>query len=298
MRDTLFSAPEAKSHTNPQFKKWMPFDLKTIGLDEIPYLAANEVGQSVEGIPPHRHPGMLEISYLVRGEQFWNIDGRDYHVRGNEVLVKFPGELHGSGKHPYGKGRNYTVRLRFPEKGKSFLTLDSHEAKPLISALRKLPRRSFPAHARLQSIYDEIVLLLISHEKSPLKKLRVARLLQEWLCIVIDCAHAAQSPTITPEIKKVVRLIHDKPDANPTMPEMAREAGLSVPWFKAKFKRQLGVAPMEYLMRTKVEEAKKMLRNSKLSVTEVAYELGFSNSQYFATVFKRFTNKKPSEWRT
>jgi len=71
---------------------------------------------------------------------------------------------------------------------------------------------------------------------------------------------------------------------------MARAAGLSLAWF--------GVAPMEYLMRAKVEEGKKLLQyNLKLTITDVAHRLGFSSSQYFATVCKRFTNKQPSEFR-
>ena len=298
MRDILFSAPGAEAHIDAKFKKWMHFDLKSVGLGEVPYMGVNEVRRSVAGIREHRHVGEMEISYLASGEQVWNVGGRDYRMRGNEILVKHPGEPYGTGNHPYGKGRHYALRLRFPAKGKSFLTLEAREARPLIDALRTLPRRHFLGDSRLWPLFDEIVLLLISPDKSPLKRLHVARLLQELLCIVIACGQTVQPSQPSPDIRKVQKFILDNVCDNPTLSEMARVGGLSLAWFKEKFKQQVGVAPMEYLMRTKVEEAKKLLRNNPaLTVTDVAHRLGFSSSQYFATVCKRFTNKKPSEFR-
>ena len=296
MRDKLFSLPLPKENSKPQFKKFIFFDLKKIGLNEVPYLAANEIRRTCRGIGEHYHSDAMEFSYLVHGEQVWHVDGKSYKIHGNQILLKYPGERHGSGQDPYGKGRIYTFHLCFPKKGQSFLTLDAREAKPLIDSLRNLPRRCFPGDTRLRSIYEAIILLLLSPDR-PLKKLRVARLLQEWLHIAIDCALAPEPPSQTPDIQRVLTRIHDNIGDNPTLLDMARTAGLSLPWFNAKFKQQVGIAPMEYLMRTKVEAGKKLLHNPKLPVTDVSFRLGFSSSQYFATVFKRFTNQRPREFR-
>jgi AraC-like DNA-binding protein len=51
-------------------------------------------------------------------------------------------------------------------------------------------------------------------------------------------------------------------------------------------------------MSRKIEKSKELLEKEGASVTDVAYAVGFSSSQYFATVFKRCTNLKPSEWRS
>ena len=296
MRDKLFSLPIPKANSDPRFKKWMFFDLKTIGIAEVPHLGANEVRRSCQGISEHKHASIMEFSYLVQGEQVWNISGKDYRIHGNELFLVDPGEPHSSGQNPYGKGRLYSFHIRFPKKGKPFLTLDEQEAKPLIDSLRNLPRRCFPGNPSLRLIFDEIILLLLSPDH-PLKKLRVARLLQEWLHIVIDCAQAAEPPPKTPDILRVLNCLHGNIGDNPTLLDMAQTARLSLPRFNAKFKKQVGVAPMEYFMRAKVEEGKKLLQNPKLSITEVAFRLGFSSSQYFATVFKRFSNQRPRDFR-
>jgi AraC-like DNA-binding protein len=79
---------------------------------------------------------------------------------------------------------------------------------------------------------------------------------------------------------------------------LAEDAGLSLSRFKTKFKAQIGIAPHEFILRCKVEAAKKFLLEENRNVTNTAMELGFSSSQYFATVFKRFTQQTPLEFCT
>jgi AraC-like DNA-binding protein len=53
--------------------------------------------------------------------------------------------------------------------------------------------------------------------------------------------------------------------------------------------------PGEYLLRRKVRRAGELLAGGDVSVTEVAQALGFSSSQYFATVFRRYRHQRPSD---
>ena len=79
--------------------------------------------------------------------------------------------------------------------------------------------------------------------------------------------------------------------------EAALVAGLSLPRFKARFKNEVGIPPAEYLQRYRIERAEHGLANSTRSVTEIAFELGFCSSQYFATVFRRYTRLSPTQYR-
>jgi AraC-like DNA-binding protein len=86
-------------------------------------------------------------------------------------------------------------------------------------------------------------------------------------------------------------------DANVTQPvadeTLAARAGLSVSRFRAKFREQMGMSAHEYVLRRKIDRAMQLLQASSRSITEIAHELAFSSSQYFATVFKRFTLRTP-----
>ena len=92
-------------------------------------------------------------------------------------------------------------------------------------------------------------------------------------------------------------MVAARPERRFTIDELAEEVHLSTSRFKARFREQMGMPPGEYMVRAKVERAHQLLEESALSITDIAYRLGFSSSQYFATVFKRFTNMRPKDVR-
>lgn len=63
------------------------------------------------------------------------------------------------------------------------------------------------------------------------------------------------------------------------------------------FKRETGLAPNDYLQRLRVQKALESLGATDLSVTEIAHALGFSSSQYFSKVFRKYQGRTPTEWR-
>jgi AraC-like DNA-binding protein len=79
--------------------------------------------------------------------------------------------------------------------------------------------------------------------------------------------------------------------------KLAQVAGLSTSRFKTRFRKEQGVPPAEYVLRTRIGEARQRLAKPDATVTEVALSLGFSSSQYFASSFKRLTNATPSAFR-
>ncbi|MBA3845560.1 MAG: helix-turn-helix transcriptional regulator, partial [Planctomycetes bacterium] len=87
-------------------------------------------------------------------------------------------------------------------------------------------------------------------------------------------------------------------DTPPTLAEMAAWAGVSPGHLALRFKRVYGRTPLEHVTRLRIEEAARRLRDDpRDSVTDVALDLGFCSSQYFAEVFKRVQGVTPSAWR-
>ena len=78
---------------------------------------------------------------------------------------------------------------------------------------------------------------------------------------------------------------------------MAEASGLSQSHFRQRFHRETGFTPSDYLTRRRVLRAKQMLREDRLSITGIAFQLGFQSSPYFAAVFKKMTGITPSEYR-
>jgi AraC-like DNA-binding protein len=98
-------------------------------------------------------------------------------------------------------------------------------------------------------------------------------------------------------IRRALRWI-DRSVAEPiAIPKLAKVAGLSVSRFRERFFDEVGFSPSSYVCRCRVEQAKRHLRQNSIPVTAIAHELGFSSSQYFATVFKRMEGLTPLEFR-
>ena len=67
--------------------------------------------------------------------------------------------------------------------------------------------------------------------------------------------------------------------------------------FERRFKKATNNTPVEYIQRVKIEAAKKSLETSKKNVNEVMYDVGYSDTKAFRTVFKKLTGLSPIEYR-
>lgn len=63
------------------------------------------------------------------------------------------------------------------------------------------------------------------------------------------------------------------------------------------FKTQFGISPLEYVLRERIKEAKRIMTDATLSITEVCYHAGFNNLNYFIKLFKRLEGVTPGEYR-
>lgn len=78
---------------------------------------------------------------------------------------------------------------------------------------------------------------------------------------------------------------------------LARSMFLSRTYLAAKFKKESGTTLTDFILKEKVEEAKRLLRYTDKQATAIAAYLGFSSQSHFANVFKKYTGKTPSEYR-
>jgi AraC-like DNA-binding protein len=85
--------------------------------------------------------------------------------------------------------------------------------------------------------------------------------------------------------------------ANVTLEEVARACRLSVSHFSRAFRRSTGLAPHSWLLKHRVETAKKLLRNEALTLSDVALECGFADQSHFTHVFSREIGTSPGAWR-
>lgn len=67
--------------------------------------------------------------------------------------------------------------------------------------------------------------------------------------------------------------------------------------FERRFKKATSNTPAEYIQRVKIEAGKKLLENSSMNITEVMYEVGYTDTKAFRTAFKKITGMSPIEYK-
>jgi len=78
---------------------------------------------------------------------------------------------------------------------------------------------------------------------------------------------------------------------------LARVAGMSKTLFYRSFKAFFGVTPIEFVVKERVQRAKQLLTDPDITITEVCYQSGFNNVNYFIRQFKRLEGITPSNYR-
>lgn len=79
--------------------------------------------------------------------------------------------------------------------------------------------------------------------------------------------------------------------------DVAREVAISPSYFKHLFKRECGYTFSDFLTRVRIQKAKELLLETDLSITEIAFETGYQNPNYFSLVFKNLEGIAPSDYR-
>jgi AraC family transcriptional regulator len=79
--------------------------------------------------------------------------------------------------------------------------------------------------------------------------------------------------------------------------QLAAQAGVSKFYFTRLFKNAMGVSPSRYLLTLRMDEARRLLRETKRSVVDIALDVGYANPSHFARFFRRETGLSPSDYR-
>ncbi len=270
-------------------------DLASRGIAGAVSLGRYNYTEARPALEDHVHRGAIEICFLVKGYQTYTVGGRSYRLTGGDVFLAFPGEHHSTGGLPEEKGILYWMVLRTARGRERFLGLPETQARDLRDALLGLPVRHFRGSWTMKEHLDRISDLF--HRKpDPLTAFAIANRTGAFLLEVIGCGRAPSRRKQARSLKPVTAYIRAHLDEPLSVERLADVAGLSVSRFKGRFKEEVGVPPAEYVMRQRVLEAEHRLKRGKESVTRIAHDLVFSTSQYFATVFKRFSGRSPSEF--
>jgi AraC-like DNA-binding protein len=102
---------------------------------------------------------------------------------------------------------------------------------------------------------------------------------------------------VHPAVARARETLESNPEYLWTLEELARLVNLSPNYLCQRFSREYGQPPHRFLMGLRLERARDLLRDSDLSITEIAHALSFSSSQHLAQVYRATYGRSPSSQR-
>lgn len=264
-------------------------------------------GKQVRALPPHRNAG-LEIVYMAHGDVTWDYAGRQVRAPAQHLTYTWPWQEHSLARPNVLAADLYWAVLaldqpytRRPE------VFHFHPALAFapddeIEMLRILDRghgRAVRAEGLLASLLPALVTELRQPGPFSLGKVRdLIRLLLVELCRAVDEAPSPLPPDAgNDRLRRFLRELESRCHEPWTLDRMAAACGLGRSQFAKRLGESTGDTPVRFLNRRRVERAQRLLARREASVTDVALECGFRTSQYFATVFRSYTQMTPSDWR-
>ncbi|MFL6696454.1 MAG: AraC family transcriptional regulator [Vitreoscilla sp.] len=173
----------------------------------------------------------------------------------------------------------------------------SPDASLLVSLLPRL------VHVRGEQRLATLVQLVReeSREQRPAREVVLSRLLEVLLIEALRSVGTEASPGLVrglgdARLAAAIRVMHERPTHAWTVAELASEAALSRSTFFERFSREVGVAPMEYLLAWRMALAKDLLRRDGARMAEIAQRVGYSSASTFSVAFTRHVGRPPTQY--
>jgi AraC-like DNA-binding protein len=187
---------------------------------------------------------------------------------------------------------------------------DPRNAELLLDALPPVVvmRGDDPAMTRAAAVVRAAVQLLASERAEPAlgSELMAERLadvlfLQALRVVVASGASLQRTGWLSalgdPQIGAALRLMHGDVTRRWKVAELAAAVGMSRSSFAERFRRLVGSAPLDYLLRWRMRTAARALEDPARTVSSVAYAWGYSSDSAFSNAFKRVMGSAPAHYR-
>ena len=211
--------------------------------------------------------------------------------RGHDTLAPTP---LGNGEFRLGPA-GAAVDLRMVAGHCSF---ESPDASLLVSLLPRL------VHVRGEQRLATLVQLVReeTRQQRPAREIVLSRLMEVLLIEALRSTSGTPAPPglvralADGRLAAAIRGMHERPTQAWTVAELAKVAALSRSTFFERFNREVGVAPMEYLLAWRMALAKDLLRRGAGRMAEIAERVGYASASTFSVAFARHVGVPPTAY--
>ncbi|MBI4026949.1 MAG: helix-turn-helix transcriptional regulator [Verrucomicrobia bacterium] len=246
-------------------------------------LAARSVGHNWH--LPHKHSvtkrlDFVQVLWGIRGTGVIVMEGIERRLGPGQLGLYFPGNEH----HYFSLDEPWEVR---------WWTMDGPLAASNTAALGLATGRIYQAGPAPDTLFRKLERAM--RDVSPAGEYRASTLAYELL---VQAARGRIRTATDQAVLEAVDIIHARwSDPRLGVGEIARQLRMHRSMLARRFRAALGVAPINYLINLRVQNALNRLKAHSQPVNEVAYGCGWTDPHYFSRCIRRATGLSPKEFR-
>ncbi len=231
---------------------------------------------------PHWRWGPISLKdhdlwYVLDGAGTVGLNGRDHAVCAYTCFVFAPGSQITAQHDPTQRLRVFAVHFDHPP------------SEPPSGAVKVRDAAFFGALARRCA-----AAYLIGTEMT---RRQSAELVEQMLLHLCAEAEEQEITPIDSRLGEIVDRIQEDPGRRWLVTELARKANLSRSQFARRFAAMTGLAPEKFMITARIDRAKQLLRESEMTVGQIADALGYQDVYFFSRQFAQVIATPPSDYR-
>ena len=252
---------------------------------------------------PHDHDYM-ELTLITQGTGWHRVGGIDHPTAPGEVIIIPPRTV-----HAYFRSKKQTHRnFHFDPALLSEIRKDAEDRKVLnnlFPAPETNPKKYSMARFRLtpkelaiaEKMADEIEAEQGGYQTGRALSMRLAF---QKLVLYLTRLYAQRTTKTLPEnsgLAKSLEYLNRQLLKPLNLSQLAQVSGMSTSHFRRQFRKAFGDSPINYLIRLRIRRACSLLEKGDLSITEIAFRCGFTDSNYFTRQFTKVMGSNPRQYR-
>lgn len=256
------------------------------------YHIITEPGKKPWSFSLHKHEHLLEISLIISGKAHFECNRNTYILEPGDLVIKNAGVLHSEFSTPETGFEQYCLGIngvQAPDMPPN--TLVPAGISPVIhtgTAFNYL--RSMTAY--LYEISSDTTI-----KSSEFTKQAIENELSLINMMIANAVEDSAQLTLSPSILQVLDYIDSHVSETMSLKSLAGQFYVSTYHLAHKFKEETGYTVNQYILRSKLGKAQESLVFTNEPIKKIATECGYSNLQYFYSVFKKQIGLTPAELR-
>ena len=269
---------------------------------------------------------VIEYHVVTSGSCWASIIGHDIapvYLRAGDVVAFPQGDAHVMSSSPGMRGEPDMGPFRFHDSAQlpllmnlegggeerthlvcGFLGCDARPFNPLLEALPRILHVRISDRGGWLNTFTQFAVMEANEKRaggnsilSKLGELMFLDLVRRYVETLPDESRGWLAGLKDGHVGRALNLMHTRPNHDWTLDGLSREVGLSRSSFAERFAAMIGIPPMQYLQRWRLQAAASRLSEGAASIAVIAAETGYESEAAFSRAFKKAVGMPPAEWR-